>query len=115
MATTKRNTTSKIKDKNKPNTKIDATTECNGITASAFPPFLNQSSKKRITTAIIKQQLQIKTILENVRMKKVTGLWVTSYGFGSYGLRVCKLHLLVLQIMARKVYKGFSSLKNFQP
>ncbi len=77
----KRKTTSKINERNKPNTKIEATTECNGIRASGFPPFLNESSIKRITTAITKQQLQIKTILENVRIRKVTGLRITSWWF----------------------------------
>jgi hypothetical protein len=36
------------------------------------------------------------------------------YGFVSYELRVCQLALLVMQIIAHKVYKVFSSLKNLQ-
>ena len=67
--TIKRKTTSNIKERIKPNTKIEATTECNGITASLLPPLPREISINRITTANIKQQLHIKTILENVRME----------------------------------------------
>ena len=66
--TIKRKIISNSKERINPNTKIEATTECKGIIASLLPPLLRESSINRITTAIIKQQLHKKTILENVRM-----------------------------------------------
>ena len=46
-------------------------TACSGITAFIFPPLRIPNSTKRITPEIIKQMLQMKTILEKKRKSGV--------------------------------------------
>jgi hypothetical protein len=85
-----------------PSTTIVPSITGSGIAALLLPLCRIESSTTLSMAEIIKQQLQIKTILENVRIKK-------SYEFMSYELRVEQLYFLALQIIAFKIYKACSS------
>gem|GEM_PF-5073332 len=66
----KRTAQTKVMFKNieiKPNTKIVPTTNCEGITAFILPFFFIPNSTNRRTAEIMKQKLQMKTILEKKR------------------------------------------------
>jgi hypothetical protein len=63
-----------------------------GMAALLFPLCRIESSTILNIADIIKQQLQIKTILENVRMKK-------SYGFMSYELQVHPFQIITYKII----------------